>query len=47
MVSSGMQRAGYVYVNVDDTWGAGRDLWNGQDLDGAARRCQRQWSRTA
>jgi alpha-galactosidase len=25
MVSSGMQRAGYVYVNVDDTWEAGRD----------------------
>jgi alpha-galactosidase len=25
MVSSGMQRAGYVYVNIDDTWEAGRD----------------------
>ena len=25
MVSSGMQKAGYVYVNIDDTWEAGRD----------------------
>ena len=25
MVSSGMQRAGYTYVNIDDTWEAGRD----------------------
>src|SRR5205823_11711709 len=25
MVSSGMQRAGYAYVNIDDTWEAGRD----------------------
>jgi alpha-galactosidase len=25
MVSSGMQKAGYVYVNIDDTWELGRD----------------------
>jgi alpha-galactosidase len=25
MVASGLQRAGYVYVNIDDTWEAGRD----------------------
>jgi alpha-galactosidase len=25
MVSSGMKAAGYVYVNIDDTWEAGRD----------------------
>ena len=25
MVSSGMRDAGYVYVNIDDTWEAGRD----------------------
>src|SRR5579864_1333424 len=25
MVSSGMKDAGYVYVNIDDTWEAGRD----------------------
>jgi len=28
MVSSGMKAAGYIYVNIDDTWEAGRD---GQD----------------
>src|SRR4051812_41543350 len=25
LVSSGMRDAGYVYVNIDDTWEAGRD----------------------
>jgi alpha-galactosidase len=25
MVSSGMREAGYIYVNIDDTWEAGRD----------------------
>src|SRR5712692_9536102 len=25
MVSSGMKDAGYVYINIDDTWEAGRD----------------------
>ncbi len=25
MVSSGMQKAGYTYINIDDTWEAGRD----------------------
>ena len=25
MVSSGMAKAGYVYINIDDTWEAGRD----------------------
>ena len=25
MVSSGMKKAGYVYVNIDDTWELGRD----------------------
>ncbi len=31
MVSSGMKDAGYVYVNIDDTWEAGRDA-NGNIL---------------
>jgi alpha-galactosidase len=26
MVSSGMAKAGYVYINIDDTWEAGRDV---------------------
>jgi alpha-galactosidase len=25
MISSGMKKAGYVYINIDDTWEAGRD----------------------
>ena len=25
MVSSGMKAAGYIYVNIDDTWEGGRD----------------------
>ena len=25
MVSSGMSKAGYTYINIDDTWELGRD----------------------
>ena len=32
LVSTGMRDAGYVYVNIDDTWEAGRDA------QGASRR---------
>ena len=32
MVASGMKDAGSEYVNLDDTWEAGRDVWAGADV---------------